>query len=68
MAELPNAPLQRIFKKAGEAKITGDAKVTYAEAVESYALELAEKAIAEANANKRKTVKPEDIEAVTKSE
>ncbi|KZX13141.1 histone family protein [Methanobrevibacter curvatus] len=64
MSELPNAPLQRIFKKAGEAKISGDAKTTYAEAVEEYALELAKKSIAEANSNKRKTVKPEDIKSV----
>ena len=62
MAELPIAPIKRIIKNAGAARISDDAAMALAEAMEAYAEEVALQANNLAKHAGRKTVTADDIE------
>ena len=66
MAEIPIAPFERIFKKAGADRTSEDALKAIREAVEDYAEALAEASIALAKHAGRKTVKAEDVKLAAK--
>jgi len=66
MAEIPIAPFERIFKKAGAERTSEDALKATREAVEDYAEALAEASVALAKHARRKTVKAEDVKLAAK--
>jgi len=61
MAELPIAPVKRIIQNAGAERISDDAAVTLAKAMEEYAEEIAAHANKLARHAGRKTVNADDI-------
>ena len=61
MAEIPKAPIARIIKYTGAERVSEDAKVELAEALEEIARNIAIKANEAARLAKRKTIKAEDI-------
>jgi histone H3/H4 len=61
MAEIPKAPIARIIKDTGAERVSEDAKVELAEALEEIARNIAIKANEVARLAKRKTIKAEDI-------
>jgi len=61
MSELPLAPLDRIFRKAGAKRVSESATRALREILEELALEIAKEALILANHAKRKTVIREDV-------
>ncbi|SDA56210.1 histone family protein [Methanobrevibacter millerae] len=61
MSEIPKAPIARIIKDTGAERVSEDAKVELAEALDEIARNIAIKANEAAKLAKRKTIKAEDI-------
>ncbi|MBQ6219790.1 MAG: histone family protein [Methanosphaera sp.] len=61
MAELPIAPVKRLLKNAGAARISDEAAVELAAVLEEYGEDIAADATKLAKHAGRKTVKAEDI-------
>ena len=63
---LPNAPIERIIRKAGADRISEDAIAELKRAVEDAGKDISIEAIRMANHAGRNTVKKEDIEMATR--
>ena len=62
---LPNAPIERIIRKAGAERVSEDAVEELRRAVEEVGDEIAQEAIDLAQHANRNTVKKEDVEMAT---
>ncbi|MFB6174466.1 MAG: histone family protein [Candidatus Nanohalobium sp.] len=62
---LPNAPIERIIRKAGAQRVSEDAVEELRRAVEEAGNEIAQDAIDLADHANRNTVKKEDVEMAT---
>ncbi len=68
MAELPISPIDRIIRKAGAERVSGEAAELLAEVLEDEGKEIATRANELAEHAGRKTVKREDIRMAVKEE
>ena len=66
MTDLPIAPVGRILKNNGAQRISDDAKIALAEALEEYGKQLSKQAIRLAHHTGRKTITGEDIKLALK--
>ena len=66
MVELPLAPLERILKEAGAARVSATGLKEFREVVETYAEAVGESAYEAAKHAGRKTVMKSDIQLVSK--
>ncbi len=68
MTELPVSPIDRIIRKAGAERVSGEASELLAEVLEDHGKEIATRANELAEHAGRKTVKREDIRMAVKEE
>ena len=61
MSELPKAPTARLIKNVGASRVSGDAVILLAEAMEDYGTSIARRANEYAHHAGRKTIKASDI-------
>ncbi|ABR56243.1 Transcription factor CBF/NF-Y histone [Methanococcus aeolicus Nankai-3] len=61
MAEIPVAPMERILKNAGAERVSREAAILLAEALEEIAMDIAKSAADLSKHAGRKTVKADDI-------
>lgn len=66
MAALPKAPVARIAKSTGAARVSGDAVALLQEVMEDYALSIVYRANDYAHHAGRKTIKKDDIKLALK--
>ncbi|MFW6128494.1 MAG: histone family protein [Halobacteriota archaeon] len=66
MAVLPTAPIDRLMRNAGAARVSEAASKKMVDALEDYTTEIARKAVDIARHSGRKTVKAEDIKLALK--
>jgi len=62
---LPNAPIERIIRKAGAERVSKDAVEELRDAVEDLGKEVASDAVQMASHAERNTVKTEDVDMAT---
>ncbi|MFP3946850.1 MAG: histone family protein [Archaeoglobaceae archaeon] len=66
MAVIPTAPVDRLMRNAGAARVSEAASKKMVDALEDYTTEIARKAVDIARHSGRKTVKAEDIKLALK--
>ncbi|MFO7966874.1 MAG: histone family protein [Archaeoglobaceae archaeon] len=66
MAVIPTAPVDRLMRNAGAARVSEAASKKMVDALEDYTSEISRKAVDIARHSGRKTVKPEDIKLALK--